>query len=271
MSIPHGGGYPPGPPPGVPGPPGAGWNNPGLPPHGGPPPPGGPLPPGGPPGGWPPHGYPQGPPPPPGGGNRTGVIIGVIAVVLAIVGVVVGVVLLTQGDDDKDKTAGPTNGVSSKLSGTKVPPTDDPTTPSTRPNTTAPTTPSSRPPNTTGGRGTVLSNLKANDCIDTIAATTIVVDPIYPVPCSGATSHWKIIDVFVSADAADCEALPPNKGYVGHLKEFNTGGRVACLGFTRNTTLQDLKNLAGSAVANLSQADFDQLVQSYRDKGVVIE
>lgn len=270
MSIPQGGGYPPGPPHGVPGPPGSGWNYPGS-----PPPPGGPVPPGGPggpPGGWPPHGYPQGPPPPPGRGNRTGVIIGVIALVVVVIGGVVAGVLLTQ-DDDKGKTSGPTGSPTSETTTTKPPTTRPPTSdePSEPPTTRPATTPPTRPPTSSAPRGSVLANLNVDDCINSVAGNSIVVDPILPVACTSANSHWKVVAMFPSADPTACDKLPPEDGYVGQIKEFSSAGRMACLGFTRNTTLQDLKNLAGSAVANLTEADFSALVQSYKDKGVVIE
>ncbi|NUU24914.1 MAG: hypothetical protein HOV68_25920, partial [Streptomycetaceae bacterium] len=220
---------------------------------------------------WPPHSYPPGQPGPPGGGGRrTGVIAAVIGLVVVIAGVVVAVVLLTSGDDDKGDKAGPSN---SSTTGTKTrtgeptdEPTDEPTPTSTR-TTGTPTTRSA----TTAAAGGVLGNLKANDCIDTVAATAFVRDPIMPVPCSGTTSHWKVINVFPSSEVNVCESLPAQQGYVGHLKEFGSTGRIACLGFTRNTSLQDLKNLAGDQVATMTQAEFDQLKQSYRDKGVRIE
>ncbi|WTX00128.1 hypothetical protein OG216_45285 [Streptomycetaceae bacterium NBC_01309] len=268
MSIPNGGGYPPGPPPNVPGPPGGGWY------HQVPPPPDGP------PGGPPPYGYPYGPPPPPGGGNRTGVIVGVIALVVVIIGGVVAGVLLTRGDDGEDPVAGPSTG---STAGTATPPATGSTTPSTARQNTSP--PTSRPPTTTRpptetGTGTataasprpgsVLGDLNADDCIDTVKATAIMTKPIPQVPCTSARSHWKVIALYSPANTATCEALPARKGYVGHLLESNSSGRIACLGFTRNTSLQDLKNLAGPAAANLTQADFDSLVQSYKDKGVSI-
>ncbi len=234
-------------------------------------PPGGPVPPGG----WPPHGYPQGPPPPPGGGNRTAVVIGVIVLVLVVIGGVVAGVLLTQ-DDDGDKKAGPTTGPpsqtdTSKPPSSRPPTTDEPTGP-TGPTTRPVTTPASRPPSSSSApRGSVLANLNVDDCINSVSGNSIVVDPIFPVPCASANSHWKVVAMFPSADPTACDKLPPEDGYVGQIKEFNSSGRMACLGFTRNTTLQDLKGLAGSAVANLTEADFAALVQSYKDKGVVIE
>ncbi|MCF2532878.1 hypothetical protein [Yinghuangia soli] len=265
MSIPNGGGYPYGP-PGVPGPPGGsggGWNNPG-------PPPGGGMPPGppGPPGGsWPPHGgYPMGPPPP--GGGRGPMIAGIIAVVVVLAGIAVAVVLLTKGDGEKDdKTDGSTGPTAVTTAPTKppsTPPTSKP--PTTRPQTTPPTTPTA-----VTTRGTVLGMLKAKDCIDSVVSTAIVRDPILPIACTGTNAHWKVVEVYPSSDQALCDALPPKQGYVGHLKEIGTSGRIACLGFTRNTTLQDLKDLAGPSVATLTQAEFDQLKQKYKDAGVVIE
>ncbi len=263
MSMPNGGGYPPGPPPHVPGPPGGGWH------HQGPPPP-----PGGPPG--PPSygGYPQGPPPP-GGGNRTGVIIGVIALVVVVIGGVVAGVLLTRGDGDDDPVAGSSTGSGQTAEPSRTdrptPSTErpSPSATTTRPSTTRPPT-SSAPTSRTPRVGTVLGGLSDDDCIDTVKAATVLVDPIEPVSCSSSRSHWKVIALYTPANTATCESLPAREGYVGHLKEFNTSGRIACLGLTRNTTLQDLKDLAGPSAASLTQADFDRLVQTYKDNGVTI-
>ncbi|MGW0659304.1 hypothetical protein [Streptodolium elevatio] len=194
-----------------------------------------------------------------------------IALVVLVIGGVVAGVLLTQGDDKgkkADPTLSPTSETTSKQPTSRPPTSDEPTGPTTRPVTTPPTRP---PSSSSAPRGSVLANLKVDDCINSVAGNSIVVDPILPVPCSSANSHWKVISIFPSADPTACDKLPPEDGYVGQIKEFSSAGRMACLGFTRNTTLDDLKNLAGSAVANLTEADFAALVQSYKDKGVVIE
>lgn len=274
MSIPNGGGYPPGPPnvpPNVPGPPGGGWYSP--PPGSGPVPPSGPLPPGGPPnsGSWPPHGYPYGPPPPSGGGRRNTIIAAVVGTVVVIVGVIVAIVLIS-GDDDKGTSADPSDSVSttvsksSSASASTSPSTSASasTSPSETPTTQRPTT--SAPP----AGGTVLGNLSEGDCI-AMPEMTFVTQPIAPVPCSGPDAHWKIVGLFTGGDVGPCEQLPPPRGYIGHLKEFSSTGRVACLGFTRNTTLEDLKGLAGAAAEKMTQAEFDALKQSYEDRGYKIE
>ncbi|UGQ09010.1 hypothetical protein LO772_18745 [Yinghuangia sp. ASG 101] len=273
MSIPYGGGYPPGPPnvpPNVPGPPGGGWN---TPPPGGPVPPSGPLPPGGPPSGsWPPHGYPYGPPPPPGGGRRNAIIAAVVGTVVVIAGVIVAIVLITGGDDDKGNSADPSDSVSgtstvsqsASASTSASASSSASVSPSASPTTRQPTT--SAPPAGT----TVLGDLREGDCI-AMPEMTFVTRPIPPVPCGGSEAHWKIVGFFTDADESDCEALAPERGYVGHLKEFSSAGRVACLGFTRNTTLDDMKGLAGAAAANMTQADFDAMKKSYEDRGYKIE
>ncbi|HSA53499.1 MAG TPA: hypothetical protein VLH10_25735 [Yinghuangia sp.] len=192
-----------------------------------------------------------------------------IGAVVVIAGIIVAVVLITQGDDDSGKVADPTEsatGTASKSSSAS-PSASSSTSPSTSPSN-SPTT--RRPTASAPDPRTVLANLNVDDCID-MPAAAFVTEPIHPVSCSGPDARWRIVDIFQGTDVNACGTLPPDRAAVGHLQEFTANGRVACLGFTRNTTLEDLKGLAGSAAANMTQQQFDDLRQGFVDRGYRLE